>query len=267
MLCLMNLPIYLYCDWLVALPLCGCCRNSTVRDDLSTLSSSTVPLSTLTIKMLLEIKKITVPPGQKILLHDISWSDFEAILEDLGEHRASRIAYDNGILEIMTPLPEHEVSKVLIGDLIKALLEELEIDFWSLGSTTFKNQLMAKGIEPDDCFYLKNEAAVRGKNRLDLTIDPPPDLAIEVEIISRSNLNIYEALKVPELWRFEQGKLEIYILQEGKYVKFPVSLTFANLPIIDLIPEYLTRAKNIGRNQTMKEFRNLIRKQISEKKV
>ncbi len=126
---------------------------------------------------------------------------------------------------------------------------------------------MAKGIEPDDCFYLKNEAAVRGKNRLDLTIDPSPDLAIEVERISRSNLNIYEALKVAELWRFEQGKLEIYILQEGKYVKFPVSLTFANLPIIDLIPDYLTRAKNIGRNQTMKEFRNLIRKQISEKKL
>ena len=123
--------------------------------------------------MLLELKRITVPPGQRILLHDISWQEFESILEDLGEHRSSRIAYDNGILEIMTPLPEHEVSKSLIGDFVKILLEELDIDFWCLGSTTFKNQAMFKGIEPDDCFYIKNEAAVRGKDRLDLTVDPP----------------------------------------------------------------------------------------------
>jgi Uma2 family endonuclease len=166
----------------------------------------------------------------------------------------------------MTPLPEHEVSKVLIGDLIKVLLEELDIDFWSLGSTTFKNQLIAKGIEPDDCFYIKNEAAVRGKDRLDLAIDPPPDLAIEVEITSCSNLNIYQALKVSELWRFEQGKLEIYILQESQYVQVSRSLIFANLPIIDLIPEYLSKAKKKGRNKAIKAFRSLIRDQIDEEK-
>ena len=99
--------------------------------------------------MLLELKRISVPPGQRVLLHDVSWQEFEAILEDLGEHRAARIAYNNGTLEIMTPLPEHERSKGNIGDLVKALLEELDIEFCPLGSTTFKNQEMTKGIEPD----------------------------------------------------------------------------------------------------------------------
>ena len=205
--------------------------------------------------MLLELKKIVVPPGQTILLQDIDWSDFEAILEELGEHRASRVAYNNGTLTIMTPLPEHEVNKVLIGDLLKVLLEELDIEFWSLGSTTFKNKIMLQGIEPDDCFYIEHESAVRGKNRLDLTIDPPPDLAIEVEVTSRSNPNIYASLGVPELWQFTKGKLQINLLQNGMYVESDISPHFPDLPLVDIIPEYLAKAKENGRNKAIKEFR------------
>lgn len=159
--------------------------------------------------MLLELKRIHVPPGQRVILQDITWQELSAILEDLGEHRAARIAYDRGILEIMAPLPEHEYDKEIIGDLVKALLEELDIEFRCLGSTTFKNQAMAQGIEPDQCFYIKNESKIRGKKRLDLTVDPPPDLALEIDITSRTHPNIYEALKVPELWRFDQGKLQL----------------------------------------------------------
>ena len=137
--------------------------------------------------MLLELNQITVPPGHRVLLSNVSWQEFEAILKDLGEHRSSRVAYDKGTLEIMTPLPEHETNKVLIGDLVKILLEELDIKFWPLGSTTFKNEEMVKGIEPDDCFYIQNEAAVRGKKRLNLTVDPPPDLVLEIDVTSRTH--------------------------------------------------------------------------------
>ena len=214
--------------------------------------------------MLLEVKKIVVPPGQTIVLKDIDWSDFEAILEDLGEHRSSRIAYDRGILSIMSPLPEHEVNKVLIGDLLKVLLEELELDFWSLGSTTFKNKIMLQGIEPDDCFYIKNESLIRGKNRIDLVIDPPPDLAIEVEVTSRSNLSIYAKLGVSELWRFEKNKLKIDILQDGVYVNSDFSSIFADIPLLDIIPEYLAKAKANGRNKTIKEFRQFINQIITK---
>jgi len=214
--------------------------------------------------MLLEVKKIVVPPGQTVVLKDIDWSEFEEILEELGENRSSRIAYDNGILSIMTPLPEHEVNKVLIGDLLKVLLEELELDFWSLGSTTFKNKIMLQGIEPDDCFYIQNESLIRGKDRIDLAIDPPPDLAIEVDLTSRSNPNIYAKLGVAELWRFEKGKLRIDILLDGIYVDSEASSIFPNFPLLKIIPEYLAKAKANGRNKTMKEFRQLINKLITD---
>jgi Uma2 family endonuclease len=213
--------------------------------------------------MLLELKRITVPPGQRILFSDVSWQEFEAILEDLGEHRSSRVAYENGILEIMTPLPEHEIGKEIVSDLVKALLEELDIEFCTLGSTTFKNELMSQGIEPDNCFSIQNEAAVRGKNRLDLTVDPPPDLALEIDVTSCTHPSIYEALKVPELWQFEKGRLQINVLQDGKYIKSAYSPNFRNFPLIENIPHYLKLCRVEGRNKTMKAFRAWVREQIS----
>lgn len=214
--------------------------------------------------MLLELKRIQVPPGQRVLLKDVTWQEFKTILEELGEHRAARIAYDSGILEIMAPLPEHEYDKEIISDLVKALLEELDIEFRCLGSTTFKNQAMAQGIEPDQCFYIQNESKIRGKKRLDLTVDPPPDLALEVDITSRTHPNIYQALKVPELWRFEKGKLRINILQNGIYVESQESLNFPIFALIEVIPQYLERSTTAGRNATLKAFRLWVRQQMQQ---
>ena len=212
--------------------------------------------------MLLELKKIVVPPGQTVVLQDINWADFESILEELGEDRSSRIAYDGNTLSIMTPLPEHEVNKVLIGDLVKTLLEELDIEFWSLASTTFKNKIMQQGLEPDDCFYIQNESVIRGKDRIDLTVDPVPDLAIEIEVTSRSNLAIYAKLGVKELWRFDGKKLKIDLLQNGVYIASDTGVIFSNLPLIKIIPQYIEKAKKNGRNRTIKEFRKWISNQI-----
>uniref|UniRef100_UPI00194DE7BF Uma2 family endonuclease n=1 Tax=Spirulina sp. CCY15215 TaxID=2767591 RepID=UPI00194DE7BF len=169
--------------------------------------------------MLLELKRFDIPPGQKLVLRDVNWQEFEQILAELGEKRASHIAYANETLEIMTPLPEHEVDKLFVTNFVEILLEELDIDFYPLGSTTFKNELMKYGIEPDNCFYIEHETAVRGKNRLDLTLDPPPDLALEIDITSRTHPDIYQALGVPELWRFEKGRLKIAVLQGDRYVE------------------------------------------------
>ena len=213
--------------------------------------------------MLLEVKRIIVPPGQTVVLEGVSWNEFEAILEDLGENRGSRIAYDRGILEIMTPLPEHEVNKESISDFVKILLEELDIEFCPLGSTTFKNQIMFKGIEPDSCFYIQNEALVRGKNRLDLTVDPPPDLALEVDITNRSHPEIYQSLGVPELWRYKRGKLQILLLVDGKYVESPTSANFPDFPLIETIPQYLTQCRTEGRNKGMKAFRSWVNEIIN----
>ncbi|MBD2336666.1 Uma2 family endonuclease [Calothrix sp. FACHB-156] len=212
--------------------------------------------------MLLQLNQLVVPVGHQLLIKNISWSAYKNILAELGENRNSRISYSQGMLEIMAPLPEHEVAKVIIGDLVKALLEELDIEFWSLGSTTFDQEKMDAGVEPDDCFYIQNEAAVRGKDRIDLTVDPPPDLAIEIDITSRTRFNNYEVLGVPELWRWKGNRLEINVMINGKYVASTASAVFPNLPIAQIIPEYLMRSKTEGRNATMKAFRAWVREQM-----
>jgi len=140
---------------------------------------------------LLRIEQIETLPGQSTVLHDIDWHQFETILEDLGERRTTRIAYLDGVLEILMPLPEHEKVKVLIGDFIKALLDEMEVDFEPFGSTTFKRSDKLAGLEPDDCFYIQNNAVMRGARKLDLSIDPPPDLSIEVDLTSKTKLEVF----------------------------------------------------------------------------
>lgn len=212
--------------------------------------------------MQLELNQLIVPPGHQLLMRDVSWQMFEKILDELGEARAARISYSKGMLEIMTPLPEHEDDKVMIGDLVKVLLEELDIEFRSLGSTTFKNKEMLQAVEADDCFYIQNEAAIRGKKRIDLTIDPPPDLAIEIDITSRTKFNNYEALGVPELWRYNGCKLQINVLQDGKYLESETSYNFPSLPIGSVIHQYVEQSKIVGRKAMMKDFRNWVREQI-----
>ncbi|MCY7272551.1 MAG: Uma2 family endonuclease [Phormidesmis sp. CAN_BIN44] len=206
----------------------------------------------------LQLRQIVVQPGQRLQLQEIDWGEFEAILDELGEHRASRIAYSDGILEIRMPLPEHEVDKELIGDMVKILLEELDINNECFGSTTFKSQTMTKGIEPDQCFYIQNHRVMIGKRRVDLTIDPPPDLAIEVDVTSKTGLGAYQALKVPELWRFENGRLKISVLQNGQYQEVDSSPSFLGFSIADLVNDCLDRARTEGRSQALKTFRQQV---------
>ena len=205
--------------------------------------------------MQVALEKIVVKPGQQLLLQDISWSDFESILEDLGEHRSSRISYSNGVMEIMVPLPEHEKHKEIIGEIVRILLDRLEINFEGLGSTTFKNLPMAQAVEADTCFYIKNYQAVIGKDRLDLTIDPPPDLAIEIDITNRTRLDNYLLLKVPELWRYSRTGLQIYLLQGDRYTESLTSPNFLGIPIVKLIETYVKQAQIEGRSKAIRALR------------
>jgi Uma2 family endonuclease len=203
-----------------------------------------------------------VPPGQRVALKDISWQEFEEILQELGEKRNSRIAYSRGVLEIVTPLPEHEVAKVIVGDLIKILLQEMGYEYESLGSTTFRRQDLDRGIEPDDCFYIEHYQQMIGKERIDLTRDPPPDLALEIDITSKTQLDVYAALGIKELWRVENRQLRIDLLQDGEYVQTDTSPTFPNLPIAQVITDYLTRARTVGNSKAVREFRQWLRSQL-----
>ncbi|PPS46031.1 Uma2 family endonuclease [Chroococcidiopsis sp. TS-821] len=207
----------------------------------------------------LQLSQLDISPGQRILLRNVNWQQFEEILEDLGEHRGSRVAYSQGTLEIMSPLPEHEVIKGIVGDLVKILLEELEIDCESFGSTTFKRQDMERGVEPDESFYIANYVQMIGRSRIDLTVDPPPDLVIEIDITSKTQLEAYKALQVPELWRFENGQLRIDVLQNDQYKESSISPTFPELPVIALITDFVAQARSLGRSRALKAFRQWIR--------
>lgn len=155
----------------------------------------------------------------KVLLQGVSWSTYQALVQDLAEKPNKRLTYDHQWLEIMTPLPEHEANKRLLGRIVEATTEELGLEIYSLGSTTWSREDLQRGLEPDECYYITAESQVRGKKRIDLTVDPPPDLAIEIDITSSSldRLEIYASLRIKEIWRFDGERLLIYVLDGKSY--------------------------------------------------
>jgi len=212
--------------------------------------------------MLLELRQLKIQPGQQLLVEDVNWQQFESILAELGERRASRLSYSNGRLEIMVPLAEHEKAKEIIGDMVKILLEARQIAFESLGSTTLKNERMSQAVEPDTCFYIQNQAAVIGKNRLDMSVDPPPDLAIEIDLTSRTQLDNYQILGVPELWRYARRGLQINVLQAEQYIESDVSPTFPNIPIVELVNQYTQQSQVAGRTSAIQALKNWVGKNL-----
>ncbi|MDX2228697.1 MAG: Uma2 family endonuclease [Leptolyngbyaceae cyanobacterium bins.349] len=180
---------------------------------------------------------LTIPPGKSLLLENISWAGFEQLLTQLGNSRAARVAYSQGILEIMAPLPRHEFYKETVSILVQEFADILNIDYEIFGSTTWKREDLLSGLEPDNCFYIQSEPAIRGKIDLDLVQDPPPDLALEIDITSKSlnRMPIYARLGVPEVWRYNEGELEIYHLQGQTYVAAETSLALPTFPVQDII--------------------------------
>jgi Uma2 family endonuclease len=139
----------------------------------------------------------------RVVLQNISWQTYRSLVGDFEQEPAIRLTYDFGTLEIRMPLDPHETFKKLLGRLIEAATEELGLEIRSLGSRTCAREDLAKGLEPDQCYYIQHEAEVRGVAQINLADCPPPDLAVEIDITSSSlnRLSIYAALGVPEVWR------------------------------------------------------------------
>jgi len=211
----------------------------------------------------LRFDQIIVPPGHEVWLQDINWHTFEAILNKLDETRGRKLAYNGEILEIMSPLALHEDSKNIIGRFIEVLLEEMNLEFRALGSTTFKNPRTGKAVEPDECFYIENEAVILGKTRIDLQNDPPPDLVLEIDLSSNTHLNIYQALGVPEVWRYADDKLFIYVLQHGIYVQVVTSPRFSSMDLCTTIPRFLIQSRTQGRTKAIRGFRAWVKSLIT----
>ncbi|HAX84789.1 MAG TPA: hypothetical protein DCY91_00655 [Cyanobacteria bacterium UBA11370] len=197
---------------------------------------------------------IELTPGSMITIHNLSWQEFEQILIELGEQRRTRIAYYQGTLEIMSPLALHERPHRIIADIVKTILDGQGRDWDDFGSTTLKQPRIA-GVEPDTCFYIQNASRVRGCINMDLQVYPPPDLAIESDVTSKTTLDAYKALQVPEVWIYRNHKLTIYILQNGDYVESSVSLVFPDLPITEMIPQWVQKAIDEGTSRMLRELK------------
>ncbi|MEQ9355768.1 Uma2 family endonuclease [Coleofasciculus chthonoplastes] len=194
-----------------------------------------------------------------ITLKGVSWQTFKTLLAEIGEDRACRMAYDQGVLEIRMPLEDHEEPKRLLEDFVTAIVDELGIELRSLGSLSLKRDDLTRFIEPDSCFYIQNESRVRGR-RINLEIDPPPDLAIESDYTSSSvdKQSIYAALGVPELWRYTRQTLQVYQLVEGEYEPREQSMIFPFLPVTE-IPGFIEQSNTQGQRTAVRLFRQRIR--------
>ena len=199
---------------------------------------------------------------QRVIVRFVSWTTYEHLLADLSNQSSTRLTYDRGMLEIMCPLPEHEEWNRTIALLVEVLAEEMRIDVRNFGSTTFRRADLARGFEPDSCFYIQHEADISGKSTIDLTVDPPPDLVIEVDITSGSldKFPIYAQVGVPEVWRYDGQRLRIYILTAERYVESETSLA---LPLLTStrLSEALAQSKTLKRTALLRSFRTWVRQE------
>jgi Uma2 family endonuclease len=197
-----------------------------------------------------------LPAGAALRIDDVSWEGYEQLLADLGEGYTARIFYDKGRMEIMVPASTHEKPKSILHTLVTALSDELDIDVESLGSTTLKSEIKAKGAEPDDSFYIQNARLVIGKEDLDLKQDPPPDLVVERDRTNASldKFPIYAGLGIPEIWRLARRSVEIHLLVEDCYEPSETSRAFPFLSALTL-SEFLAQGLAEGERKAARDFR------------
>jgi Uma2 family endonuclease len=205
------------------------------------------------------------PHRQKLILDNVSWKEYTRLLHTF-EGRHLRLTYDQGMLEIMTLSHQHEGLGWFLDKLVFVLTEELNLPIKGGGSTTFRKKKKHKGLEADNCYWIAHEAEVRGKSVIKLSIDPPPDLAIEVDI-SRSSMNrmrIYAAIKVPEVWRHDRNGLTFFVLNSvGKYDPVAVSPVFPmSIAPADLLP-FVALRDQLDENAVLRQFREWIRNKVA----
>jgi Uma2 family endonuclease len=203
---------------------------------------------------------IDVTPGGEVILPRQTWADYEDLLECRQDHAAIKVRYDARTQEIriMAPLPSHGNEYDALSDLVKALLRHTGRDWQSFGPITLK-RFGEAGLEPDACFYIQHREAILGKKQIDLQTDPPPDLALEVDVTSTTSAADYEPLRVPEVWIYREASLHIYLFDGRHYREASESPTFPGLPVRQWIPQYVRRAWEAGSSVALREFEKSLR--------
>lgn len=198
-----------------------------------------------------------------VVLRCVSWRQYESLLE-VFDNQSLRHTYDAGRLELMSPTLTHDWEKHLLGRLLDRMAEELGVETKGIGSTTLRLAEQEVGVEPDECFYIANEPAMRARgqrgDKLDLANDPPPDLAIEIDVTSSSlpRLPVFAAIGVAEVWRLDASGLQFLRLVEGAYQACDHSLAFPFLPSA-VLQDLVQNKQGQSELQLVKQFTAWVR--------
>jgi Uma2 family endonuclease len=209
-------------------------------------------------------KSAALEPRQCITLSGLNWATYRKISDALSDHHV-RLTFNRGVLELMTKSRLHEVLSRLYNGFLVVLADEYEMPLSSCGGMTCDREDLERGAEPDECFYLVNEPVIRGKDQIDLTKDPPPDLMVEIDLTSSSKarMTIYAAIKVPEVWRIDAASVTVFQLsQNGSYLPADQSIYFPGLPVSG-IAGFAQRLADVDQITVFREFRIWVRKCIA----
>ena len=208
---------------------------------------------------------VLTAPEQKIVLHNVSWETYERLLDERGDHSVPRFNFDRGDLEIMSPSSEHEECKFALARIVDVVAEELNLNTRGLGSTTLKREDIERGFEPDACYYIQSYARMRGRRRIDMLVDPPPDLIIEIDITTDSmkKLGLYAAFGVPEVWRYDGNRVIILELDGGRYVERDTSVALPLLTAVGLT-NLVEESNSLEPMPWLRKLRNWVREQAAQ---
>ena len=201
-----------------------------------------------------------LPPGTCFRADNVSWEVYDRLVTALSDSASVRVYYDQGRMEIMSPTSSHEKPVKIIARLLGVISDHYDIDIESLGSTTLRLQIKAKGAEPDDSFYVQHAAQIIGKADVKLPDDPPPDLIIESDLTSSSldRFAIYAGLGVPEIWRVANWYVGIWLLKDGAYQEAETSGAFPFLAR-QTLNEFLVRGLNEGERKVARAVREWLK--------
>lgn len=198
-------------------------------------------------------EKIHLPPGTVIKLPG-NWQEYQALVQQLGDRSIPRIKYRPGEILLMSPLPVHGKQAHIIAIVAIVLLDYLEVDYEAFTPITI-DLPEVRGVEPDYCFYIDNCVAIMGKDRIAWGIEPPPDLVIEVDVTSYTDVDDYLPYQIPEVWLFKRNRLIIYSWQDDRYIESLTSRYFPNFNVSEIVEECWQMSRDRSTSRVIRELR------------
>jgi Uma2 family endonuclease len=200
-----------------------------------------------------------LPRGASLVMQEVTWDDYEELLVELADYRSIRVSFDDGRIEFVSPLNKHEKIIRFIDRMVHVFGEIRKLKIEHYGSSNWKRKVLAKGVQPDCCYYINSADLVIGKQQLNLDVDPPPDIAVEIDVTSSSirKFSIYAALKVPEFWRYDGTKFQIFRLKNETYSEIPASQILPRLTGGQLV-ETIELSQSVGHTAALQTFRSKI---------